>query len=112
NYCYLRNETTIKHEAKYEERLTDNGTQKLMFNDVIMIYLVAFVRNADVYDVLENLKNTLMQYKELNLLPVVSSWNRELVVKEELSGAKKEEIATTLKRLKDETVLKITVQVS
>lgn len=112
NYFYLRNESSIKHEAKPDERLTDGGTQKLSFLDTTTVYLVAIVNHADPYILLQNLINTVMQYRDLNVQPQISNWNRELVVIEELQKVKVEDLQAILKRLKDETIVKLTLTVS
>lgn len=112
NYFYIRNELSIRHDAKPAERLADNGTQRLVFNDVITCYLVAIVKDADLFALLENLKNTVMMYKPMSLQPLSSNWNREQVIKEEMSGMRKEDIAATLQRLKNETIVKLVFNAS
>lgn len=112
NYFYIRNDTTIKHESKPAERLTDSGTQRLTFHDATTCYLVAIVNNADIYVLLENLKNTVMMYEGMHVQPVASNWNREQVIKEEMAGMRKEDVAAALQRLKNETIVKLTLTVS
>lgn len=112
SYFYLRNETSVKHEAAYEERLTDTGAQRLTFRDTTTAYLVVIARNADAYALMENMKNTVMMYPGMTVQPIASTWNREQAMKEEMAGMKKESVSTALKRLKDETIVKITLSIS
>lgn len=112
NYFYLRNDAWLKHEAKEPERLSDNGTQRLSFLDTMSVQLVAVVNNADPYKLVQNLRNTAMMYSHLNVVPVTSSWNREQVVSTELAKMRMEDVAATLQRLKDETVVRIALSVS
>ncbi len=112
NYCYLRNEAGIRHEAQMAERLSDNGTQRLSFLDSITVYLIAIVKDADPYKLIANLRNTAMQYEDMNVQPVSSNWNREQIVTEELAKMKAEDIQAVLQRLKNETIVKLTLQVS
>lgn len=112
NYCYLRNDAQMKHIAQDAQRLTDSGTQRLSFYDTTTVYLVAVVKNAEAYQLLENLKNTCMAYSEMNVLPVSSNWNREQVLIEELKGMKADDIQTALQRLKTETIVRLQLSVS
>lgn len=112
NYFYLRNDAWTKHEAKEPERLTDNGAHRLTFIDTMSVQLVAIVNNADAYRLIENLRNTVMIYNPLNVIPVTSSWNREQVVATELSKMPMEDINAALQRLTDETIVKLSLSVS
>lgn len=112
NYFYLRSEAQQKYEAKDPERLTDNGTQRITFLDTQVIYLVAVVNNADAYQLIENLRNTAMMYNGLNVRPTGSNWNREQIVVSELAKMKAEDINASLQRLKDETIVRIQLNVS
>lgn len=112
NYFYLRNEAGVKHEAMPAERLADSGTQRLLFTDMVTVQLVAVVNNADEYILVENLRNTAMQYQLLSIEPVSSKWNREQVIIEELAKMRSDDIQATLQRLKNETVVRLTLKVS
>ncbi len=112
NYFYLRNDGQLKHEAKEPERLTDNGAQRLSFLDTQVVYLVAVVNNADPYQLVENIRNTAMMYQNMNVQPVSSHWNREQVVTAELAKMKADDISAVLQRLKDETIVRIQLNVS
>lgn len=112
NYFYLRNDAWLKHEAKEPERLTDTGTQRLTFLDTMSVQLVAIVNNADAYQLIENLRNTVLMYDRLSVIPVTSSWNREQVIATELSKMRVEDVHAVLKRLKDETVVRLSLSVS
>ncbi len=107
NYFYLRNDAWMKHEAKELQKITDTGTQRLTFLDTMSVQLVAVVNNVDVYQLIENLRNSVMMYEVLDVHPVTSSWNREQVVATELAKMNAEDINAALKRLKDETIVRI-----
>ncbi|MEZ5016980.1 MAG: hypothetical protein R2800_07995 [Flavipsychrobacter sp.] len=112
NYFYLRHEPQLKHEPKEPERLTDNGTQRLTFLDTQVVHLVAIVNHADAYQLVENLRNTAMMYDGLNVKPIATSWDRELVITSELSNMSQADITAALQRLKDETVVHIQAAMS
>ena len=112
NYFYLRNDAWTKHEAKEPERVTDTGTQRLTFLDTMSVQLVAVVKNADAYTLIENLRNTTMMYGKLDVMPVTSSWNREQVVVTELAKMRQEDISAALQRLSNETIVRISLSVS
>jgi hypothetical protein len=112
NYCYLRSDQQLKYEAQFVERATDNNAQRLTFTDTVTVYLVAIVKDADPHLLLQNLRNTVMMYTALNVVPVAGNYNREQVVAEELSRMKHEDVSAALQRLKDETIIKLTLSVS
>lgn len=112
NYFYLRSEGGIKHEPIPAERLSDSGTQRLSFLDTAALQLVAVVRKADAYILAENLRNTLMQYHLLNAEAVNTNVNREQVMMDELAGMKPADIEASLQRLKDETIVRITLRLT
>lgn len=112
NYFYLRTEPLIRHDAQAGERLTDGGTQRLSFSDVAIVQLVAIVHSADAYLLISNMRNATMAYKDMNVVPTASTWNREKIITEELAGMKPDDIAAALKRFTDQTVVKLTLQVS
>ncbi len=112
DYFYLRQEPAMRHEAMQQERITDNGTQRLVFMDSIIINLVAVVDKAQALVVIDNLRNTLMSYSALSIEPVNSYWNREQIVADELAGMKAENIQAALQRLKNETIVKIAFRTS
>jgi hypothetical protein len=112
NYCYLRVDTTIKHEPQVQERVSDNGAQRLVFLDTVTLYLVVVVDDADAYKLLNNLRNTCMMYEDMDLQPTASNWNREQILMEEMAGMRGEDITAALQRLKNETIVKLTIKAS
>jgi hypothetical protein len=112
DYFYLRTEAGIKYDPQQAERLADGGPQRLSFLDTAMLYLIAIVRGADAFRLIENLRNAAMSYADMNVLPIAASWNREQVVTEELTKMKSDDVAAALKRYTDETVVRLTMNVS
>jgi hypothetical protein len=112
NYFYLRNDAGMKHEAQMPERVTDSGTQRLSFLDTITVNLVAIVNDADAYKLIANLRNTAMQYEAMNVQPIASNWNREQIITDELAKMKSDDVAAVLQRLRNETIVRLTLQVS
>lgn len=112
NYFYLRNDAWLRHETKEPERLMDTGTQRLAFLDTMSVQLVAVVNSADAYKLIQNLRNTVMMYSALNVVPVTTSWNREQVVSTELAKMPMEDVNVALQRLKDETIVRLALSVS
>lgn len=112
NYFYLRSEGDIKYDPKFQERVADCGPQKLSFLDSLTIQLVAIVKGADEYKLLQNLRNTAMSYTGFNAIPVAASYNREAIVSSEMKGLPKEDINKALQNLTDQTIVRVTLQVA
>lgn len=112
NYFYLRNEPSIKYQPQYAERISDGGPQRLSFLDSTTVYLVAIVHNADAYLLMENLRNTVMAYADMNAVPSNSNSNREDVIADELQKMKADDVAAVLKRLTTQTIVRLTLNVS
>lgn len=112
NYFYLRNEGEVKHNIREGERIRDCGAQRLTFLDTEVVYLVASVKGADALALVNNLRVTSLAYSGLNIIPVTSNFNRELVVFSEMQGVEKEYISAALQRLKKEVIVRLTLQVN
>lgn len=112
NYFYLRSEGDIKYDPKFQERVSDCGPQRLSFQDTLIIQLVAIVKGADEYKLLQNLRNTAMSYTGFNAIPVGASYNRESIVASEMKGLPKEDTNKALANLTDQTIVRVTLQVS
>lgn len=110
NYFYLRNNAEIKFNPKEAERLTDTGTQRLTFADTIEIVLVAVVRNADAFQLLENLRNTSMMHEDMDVRPASVKLNREQVLVDELKGMSDKDVEAALQRLTDQTIIQLTLK--
>lgn len=108
NYFYLRNEATMSHG--FLRKTADCAGD--VYTDTLTAYLVAVVKEAEPFALIENLRNTLASYKGLGLQVTQSMWNRESVVIGEMKGAEEDEVLKALARLKNETIVKITVQIS
>jgi hypothetical protein len=112
NYFYLRNEESIRHEAQVDGRATDNGAQRLTFLDTIAVQLVAIVKDADAYQLIENLVNTVMMNEGAYVQPITTMWNREQIVATELKGMKVDDMQSALQRLRHETIVRISMNMS
>lgn len=112
NYFYLRNEPQMIYEAMPAERLTDSNAQRLSFLDTQLVQLVASVHHADAYRLIETLRNTCMKYGRMNVQPISSIISREQVFIEEMPRLKQEDRLAALQRLKDETIVKLTLRVT
>lgn len=112
NFFYLRNEPAITYEAIPAERLTDSNAQRLSFLDTQLVQLVAVVQYADAYRLIELLRNTCMLYEDMNVQPVSSVANREQVLLEEMPKMKADDMQAALQRLKNETIIRLTLRVS
>lgn len=108
NYFYIRHDNGLSFSANLAARATDCGPGRLGFNDTATLQIVAIVKNADAYSVIDNLRNTAMMYTGMDVIPTAAIWNREQVLLEEMSGAEGSEKQAALKRLKDETIVRVT----
>jgi hypothetical protein len=109
NYFYLRNDPTIKHALG--ARLEDFGGI-YSYNDTLNICLVAVVNDADAYQLINNLRNTVLFYKPLSITATQSAFNRIQVLSSELKGVEEEDLIGALQRLKNETIVSVTLQVT
>lgn len=112
NYFYLRSEGDIRFTAQFAERLTDNGAQRLTFLDTITVYLVAIVTDADVYKLINNLRNTAMGYKAMSVIPTAASYNREFIIADEMKGLDQDIINKALQNITEQTIVRLTLSVN
>lgn len=112
NYFYLRNEAGIQYQPQLAERVTDSGPARLLFNDNVSVQLIAVVKDADAYVLLNNLRNTAMMYKEMNVIPASAIWLSEDVIVTEMAGSEAKDISAALQRIKNETIVRLTLTVS
>jgi len=108
NYFYLRSDPNATFNSK--TGLTDCGIGRFNFDDRLSVYLVAIVRDADSYALIENLRNTALLFGGANAIPTGAMWQRENVVITEMQGFEPEEVSKALQRLKKETIVRITLQ--
>lgn len=98
NYFYLRNETTLNFTAK--AGVEDCGINRVSFDDRINCFLVAIVDDADEFELINNLRNTLLQFKTLSCIPTAAIWQRENVTINEMQGFDDSEILKALENIK------------
>jgi len=110
NYFYLRNDPNVKFSAKtgYE----DCGVGKLNFDDSLTVYLVAIVNDADEFELINNLRNTVLSAKSLIAIPTAAMWQTENVLIDEMKGFEDSEIIDALARLKNQKMVKLTLTIS
>lgn len=110
NYFYLRNDPNIKFTSKigYQEC----GVGRFNFDDALTVYLVAVVNDADEFALINNLRNTVLGAKSLIAIPTAAIWQRENVVIDEMKGFEESEIMDALTKLKNQTIVKLTLTIS
>lgn len=111
NYFYLRNEPNMRFTAKsgYEEC----GVGRFNFDDTITVYLVAFVHDADEFELINNLRNTVLSAKSLIAIPSAAIWQSENVVIDEMKGFDDLVLIEALTNIKkNQTIVKLTLNVS
>jgi len=81
------------------------GQNPLMYQDIQKMTLVAVVDNANPEQVVSNIRSTLLTYKNINVTS--ASWNREIIVIDQLKGIGIDKIQQALQRLKNETIVQI-----
>lgn len=109
NYFYLKNANDITHNKAAD--ISDCGTNKA-YNDIINVTLIAIVNDADEFELINALRNTVISYPDMTIVPFKTSFNRESVVIAEMRGAEKEEIQYALQRLKNETIVRLELRVT
>lgn len=110
NYFYLRNDPNMKFASKqgYEEC----GVGRFNFDDTMTVYLVAIVNDADEFELINNLRNTVLSTKELIAIPTAAMWQTENVLIDEMKGFGEKAIKEALKNLKGQTIVKLTLSIS
>lgn len=111
NFFYLRNEPNISYTASRQEAYSDVKQGRLAFQNTNLCYLVAVVDDADDMVLINNLINTCMMYGKMSVIPTQSIWLRENVVVEELDGFSEDVVMRVLQRLKNETIIRLTLNV-
>lgn len=111
-YFYLRNESGINFREDYNGRVQDCGAGRLAFNDTVVCQIVAVVSKANGYDLINNLRNTAMMFTGMNAIPTAAIWVREEVVVNEMAKSSEDELMAALQRLKDETIVRVTVSIT
>lgn len=108
NYFYLRTDPSVSFIQKvgYE----DCGAGKSILDYRAVLFIVCVIKDADEYTIIQNLINTCVGFKSMNIIPVSAIWLRENVVLAEMSGFDEEKILRTLTRLKSETIVRIQFQ--
>lgn len=101
NYFYLRNDMTVNFAP---ERSFNLGCEK-GYIDTINIDLIAMVRGADAWKLINAIRNTVVKFPDMQIRAVNALWNREQIVRDELRGMDGTEKAVA--RLRGWTVAKI-----
>lgn len=110
DYFYLRSDEGISFALQDAQRLSDHGATKYTFTDTANFFLVAVVKDADRYELVNNLRNTCAMYKDMYAIPTSALWVRESVVANELAGI--EDVLPVLRRLKNETIVRLTISLN
>lgn len=109
SYFYIRYEKGVEFKEDFSGRIADSNQLSLSFNDRMGVVLVAFMKGADEYKLLNNLRVTCAMFKNLKAIPTSAVLIREQVVQDEMSGAKKEDIEAALQRLGEWTIISLNV---
>lgn len=112
DYFYLRNDGSATFQPQVQDRVSDHGPARIVFNDIYPMVLVAVVKKADPYELMNNLRNTAMMYSKLRVIPTGAQMIREQVVINELSGMEDDNIAAALQRLDRQTIISINLAVT
>lgn len=111
NYFYLRVDSPVSFTPNINKRSTDSGPGRIGFDDSLQVQLVAIVRDADEWTVLNNLRNTAMQYTGMDMIPTAGLTIRELVVLQELAGVEDDTMLKALANLKNQTIVRLTLTI-
>lgn len=111
NYFYFRLDSTVSVQESIAERVVDCGTARITFLDSLIVQMVAIVKEADEWTLINNIRNTAMSYGQYDVIPTTYIPIRELVVSSELSGVEGEEMRKALTNLKSETIVRVTLNI-
>lgn len=111
NYFFLRSDGDFRFDPRAAEKVADCKAQRVSFLDSLTIQLIAVMNKADEFILIENLRNTCMGYTALDVIPTAASYNRENIVTQELRGLKRPDIDAALARLKNQSIVRLTITV-
>lgn len=111
NYFYMRNEPNATYTAK--QGFEDCGEGRAMYDDRLNVYLVALMNGADDYELINNLRNSVLRFKGMNVIPTAAMWQRENVLLTEMQGFEEDEITKAITNIKKGTnIVRLTLQVT
>lgn len=111
NYFYLRNDPNATYISK--QGYEDCGHGKAMYDDRVTVYLVALMNEADEYELINNLRNSVLRYSGMVVVPTAAMWQRENVVLTEMQGFEEIEIMKALTNIKmDTAIVRVQLQIT
>lgn len=111
NYFYLRHDGEISFREERGSEMANRGPGRIGFIDAQPMALVAVMRDANAYTLLNNLRNSAMGYNALVAVPTGALLVREQVVIDEMRGAEDEEVGKALANLNNQTIIRIKLTV-
>lgn len=111
DYFYLRLDNGVSFNRNDAKAATNCGTGRTGFDDIATVYLVASVKKADVWTLINNLRNTSMWFTGFNAYPTGVLTTTEEVIANELRGATEEEIKAALQRADSHTMVRLSLSV-
>lgn len=111
NYFYIRYSGVLSFNETFTERVADNQPFHTSYTDRQPIVLVAVMKDADEYTLMNNLRNTCAMFKTFSAIPTGGIIIPEQVVLSEMSGAKNPDIAAALQRVGGFTMVALNINV-
>lgn len=111
NYFYIRYNGSLAFNEAFGERMADCGPSRTTYNDRQPINIVAIVKDADEYTLLNNLRNTCAVFTVFTPTPTGAILVPEQVIQDEMSGAAQADIAAALQRIGSRTIVSLTVNI-
>lgn len=112
NFFYIRTEPNMAFQPDRGLATMDCGVGRVGFNDVATIQIVSVLRDGNALEMINNIRNSLMAYPNFNIIPIAAIWQRENVVLTEMSGFDEDVLRRIYARLKDETIVRVTAQIT
>lgn len=111
NYFYMRLDGDISINPTSGLKVKDaNGG--LGYYDSARVQLVAFMKDADEYILINNLRTTVTGYSGISCVPVGANLIRESIIRAEHSGVATNDVQAMLQRLKNLTVVRLTIEIT
>lgn len=107
NYFYIRHDGDIRFNEDRRLATGNCGVNRTGFIDTEPAILVAVVQKADEYTVLNNLRNAMLSYSALDVVPTGAQLVAETVIEEEI-----DEPEEALARLKGQCIIKVRLNIS
>lgn len=110
NYFYLRDSAGVQYQIR--DGLELSACDGAVFSDNIDLFMVCVMKEVEPYILLENIRNTVLSYSKMRVVPVGARWNREQITIDEMAGCDETDIAAALQRWDKQSVVRLQLRIT